>query len=37
MYKLLGSILDDPAAMNQLIKCRSYQELSDVFDQKMLS
>ncbi|MGW8262227.1 hypothetical protein ACWHAR_19640, partial [Bacillus sp. LR--39] len=24
-------------AVNQLIKCRSYQELSDVFDQKMLS
>lgn len=37
MYKLLGSILDDPAVVNQLIKCRSYQELSDVFDQKMLS
>ncbi|MED0796862.1 transcriptional regulator LicR [Bacillus inaquosorum] len=37
MYKLLGSILDDPAAVNQLIKCRSYQELSDVFDQKMLN
>ncbi|MEG7283194.1 transcriptional regulator LicR [Bacillus sp. 0909A] len=34
MYKLLGSILDDPAAVSQLLKSRTYQELSDVFDKK---
>ncbi|MCI3195321.1 transcription antiterminator [Bacillus sp. HU-1818] len=36
MYKLLGSILDDPAAVSQLLKSRTYKEFSDIFRKKTI-
>ncbi|MGY3835809.1 transcriptional regulator LicR [Bacillus atrophaeus] len=34
MYKLLGSILDDPAAVSQLLKSRTYKEFLEIFRKK---
>ncbi|MED4799375.1 transcriptional regulator LicR [Bacillus atrophaeus] len=36
MYKLLGSILDDPAAVSQLLKSRTYKEFSEIFRKKTI-
>lgn len=36
MYKLLGSILDDPAAVSQLLKSRTYKEFLEIFRKKTI-
>ena len=34
MYKWLGGMLDDPAAVSRLLKCTTYQEVLRVFRDK---
>ncbi|MBT2713653.1 transcription antiterminator [Pseudomonas sp. ISL-88] len=36
MYKRLGSILDDQAAVSRLLKCKSYQDIMRVFGKNII-